>query len=78
MLSSQVEQAFCVTDQKDSNWMHVIKTKLRDLYDIGENSEGVNDESFTHSIPLSNMQRVDDINLVPAWRMQDIKEEDNQ
>ena len=45
---SQAQQVFYVQDSKDKEWVTVVKTKLRDLYDIGKRVEE-NDDDDTYT-----------------------------
>ena len=36
VFSSQAKQVFYVEDEKQKGWLHVIKTKPRDIFDLGE------------------------------------------
>ena len=51
VLSSQVKQVFYVDDCRDGNWKHIIRTKPRDLYDMGTNVEDDDGESYTEFCP---------------------------
>lgn len=76
VLSSQVKQVFYVKDHKEGNWLLVVMTKPRDLYDMGKNAQGEDDESYTQCMPSSGPS-VDDTNVVLSWRRVDIDAEDN-
>ncbi|XP_057794604.1 uncharacterized protein LOC131010913 [Salvia miltiorrhiza] len=39
VLSTNAKQVFYVQDGKESEWMHIVETKPRDLYDMGSNLE---------------------------------------
>lgn len=36
VFSSQAKQVFYVEDEKQKRWLHVNKTKPRDIFDLGE------------------------------------------
>ena len=36
VFSSQAKQVFYAEDEKQKGWLHVIKTKVRDIFDLGE------------------------------------------
>ena len=36
VFSSQAKQVFYVEDEKQKGWLHVIKTKARDIFDLGD------------------------------------------
>ncbi|KAG6683455.1 hypothetical protein I3842_12G014100 [Carya illinoinensis] len=44
VLSSQISQVFSVTDERCPNWVVVVKTKPRDVYDTGEEEVTDDDE----------------------------------
>jgi len=47
VLTSQVDQAFYVEDGRNPNWVCAVRTKLRNVYDIGQ-GEGSNDAGATY------------------------------
>ena len=52
IFSSQARQVFYVQDSKDKEWATVIKTKPRDLYDIGKRVEEEEDyDTYIQSMP---------------------------
>jgi len=54
ILSSQVSQLYYVHDDRNPDWCCVVRTKLRNVYDVGE-GEGNNDEDLNYheSEPLN-------------------------
>jgi hypothetical protein len=53
VLTSQVEQVFYVDDEKDPNWACTVKTKLRNVYDVGQGQGPDDDQANYHeSEPL--------------------------
>jgi hypothetical protein len=42
MLTSQVDQVFYVEDGRNPNWVCTVRTKPRNVYDVGQ-GEGSND-----------------------------------
>ena len=77
VLSSQVKQVFYVKDQKDENWFHVVMTKPRDVYDMGEKSNESDDESYTQCMS-SNLLNIDESILSPNLRRMDIEVENDE
>ena len=61
IFSSQARQVFYVQDSKDKEWATVIKTKPRDLYDIGQRVQEDDDDTYTQCMP-HNIMANDDIN----------------
>ena len=62
IFSSQARQVFFVQDAKDVDWATVVKTKPRDLYDMGKQVEhDDDDDTYTHSMPY-NFVPTDDVN----------------
>lgn len=51
VFSSQARQVFFVQDSKDKEWAVVIKTKPRDLYDMGKGLEVEDDDTYTQCMP---------------------------
>jgi hypothetical protein len=53
VLTSQVDQVFYVEDGRNSNWVCAVRTKLRNVYDVGQ-GEGSNDAGTTYHecVPL--------------------------
>jgi hypothetical protein len=53
MLTSQVEQVFYVENGRDPDWVCAMKTKSRNVYDVGH-GQGPNDEQLNYheSVPL--------------------------
>ena len=46
---SQTEQVFYVEDDLSPNWHVVIRSKIRDIYDIGEQNNGVQEQALIQS-----------------------------
>ena len=61
IFSSQARQVFYVQDAKDKDWFTVIKTKPRDLYDMGNQVEDDDDDTYTQCMPY-NFVPADDLN----------------
>ena len=61
IFSSQARQVFYVQDSKDKEWATAIKTKPRDLNDIGQTVEEEEDDTYTQCMP-HNIMADDDIN----------------
>ena len=53
IFSSQARQVFYVQDSKDKEWATVIKTKPRDLYDMGKRVEEEDDDTYTQCMPYN-------------------------
>jgi hypothetical protein len=53
VLTSQVEQVFYVEDERDPDWACAVRTKPRNVYDIGQ-GQGSDDEqpNYHESEPL--------------------------
>jgi hypothetical protein len=53
MLTSQVDQVFYVKDGRNPNWVCTVRTKPRNVYDIGQ-GEGSNDAgaAYHECVPL--------------------------
>ena len=71
IFSSQARQVFFVQEAKDKDWAIVIKTKPRDLYDMGRQLEDdEDDDTYTHSMPF-NFVPVDDVHAtIPLVRIE--------
>ena len=54
VLTSQVSQVFHVEDPRNSDWACAVRTKPRNVYDVGH-GEGINDEcdNYHESEPLN-------------------------
>ena len=53
VLTSQVEQVFYVDDERDSEWACIVRTKPRNVYDVGQGQGHDNDQANYHeSEPL--------------------------
>jgi hypothetical protein len=47
VLTSQVDQVFYVEDGRNPNWVCVVRTKPRNVYDVGQ-GEGSNEAGITY------------------------------
>ena len=56
VLASQAQQVYYVKDTKDPNWLVVVKTKPRDLYDVPEKAtlEACQENDDIDSIPFTS------------------------
>jgi len=56
VLASQAQQVYYVKDTKDPNWLVVVKTKPRDLYDVLEKAtlEACQENDDIGSIPFTS------------------------
>ncbi|KAF5481244.1 hypothetical protein F2P56_001912 [Juglans regia] len=59
VLSSQVSQVFYVANEREPNWVVVVKTKPRDTYDIGQ--EEMTDDEDEYILNEQNNLIIDDI-----------------
>jgi hypothetical protein len=55
VLSSQVSQVYYVANERNPNWVVVVKTKPRDVYDVGEGHVDENDVDDYNDNELSNL-----------------------
>ena len=55
-MASQAQQVYYVKDTKDPNWLVVVKTKPRDLYDVPEKAtlEACQENDDIGSIPFTS------------------------
>jgi hypothetical protein len=54
-LSSQVSQVYYVSNERNPNWVVVVKTKPRDVYDVGEGHVDENDVDDYNDNEPSNL-----------------------
>ena len=77
IFSSQARQVFFVQEAKDKDWAIVIKTKPRDLYDMGRQLEDdEDDDTYTHSMPF-NFVPVDDVHATISLVRTEVEENVN-
>ncbi|XP_038973921.1 uncharacterized protein LOC113461576 [Phoenix dactylifera] len=72
VFSSQARQVFFVQDSKDKNWSLVIKTKPRDLYDMGKRLEEEDDDTYTQCMPY-NVVPTDEVNAPMSLIRMDVE-----
>ena len=72
---SQARQVFFVQDAKDKDWAIIVKTKPKELYDMGKQLEDDDDDDTNMQSMPYNCVSVDDVDAtLPLVRM--IFEED--
>ena len=74
VLSSQANQVFYVEDEKDIGWIHVMRVKLGDNYQLGSTmTEDDDDELYQQCVP-SNISREDEFRDPTNWANVDSEE----
>ena len=76
VLASQASQVFYVEDPRHKNWMVVVKTKARDVFDVGTGASSDDDvdnfcEKVSYNITIDNAHDVND-NL--TWTRRAVEE----
>jgi hypothetical protein len=53
VLTSQVDQVFYVEDGRNPNWVCAVRTKPRNVYDVGQGEESSDaDNAYHECVPL--------------------------
>jgi hypothetical protein len=64
VLSSQVSQVYYVKDERHPGWAIIVRTKPRQVYDVGQQERHIDDDGNYHEIkPCNRNINVDPIDV---------------
>lgn len=76
IMSSQADQVYYVADERHPNWLVVVKTKPRDVYDLGDDEvfdDDVDDYCINEPYNLNNQDIPGDANDELIWTRNDVE-----